>query len=81
MSNLRSRPISTQRHFQEQPWMTARRGDAIELVGAAVVVLLIFAAVLVVILDGPSDPAGQDLPYLPFAGTGANPPASQAGWP
>ena len=72
MSDLRSRPRTVRLPTGPQPWLTTRRGDAISLAGAAVVVLLMFAVLLVVVRDAHSDPATQDLPPLPFAGSTIN---------
>lgn len=74
MSDLRSTPKWVRQPTEPQPWLTARRGDLIGLWGAAVVVLLVFAVLLVIARDGQSDPPA-DLPPLPFAGMTVNQPA------
>lgn len=80
VSDLRSTPRFT-RQAEPQPWLTARRGDIIELAGAAVVVLLVLAVVFVVVRDAHSDRPEQNLPQLPFAGSIDDRPAPQDGWP
>ena len=68
MNNVGSRPRWVRQPTEPPPWLTARRADLISLWGAAVVVLLMFAVLLVVARDGGSDPANE-IPPLPFAGT------------
>ncbi|MGQ0843981.1 MAG: hypothetical protein ACT4QF_07575 [Sporichthyaceae bacterium] len=80
MSDLRSTPKFA-RQAEPQPWLTARRGDIIELAGAAVVVLLVLAIVFVAVRDAHSDGPEQNLPQLPFAGSVDDRPASQGAWP
>lgn len=76
MTDLRSTPRWVRQPTEPQPWLTTRRGDLISLWGAAVVVLMVFAVLLVVAHDGGSDPADEYLPPLPFAGAPVHQPAA-----